>query len=210
MSKVNIHEVLGRGYSSNVFFVESEKNFLVDAGMGISTQIVNQVRKVSEDIHRIILTHRHVDHVGDAKKLSQDLNAPLYASEKEAEALRSGDDRTVMGSNFGRRIPPLEVNKLDEREYSGFKVLKTPGHTEDSICLYHPGEKILLSGDTVFSHGSVGRTDLPTGNSKELQGSVERLSRLDVNSLYPGHMSVVREGAHDHIQRALTGLKFLL
>ncbi|MFP4609351.1 MAG: MBL fold metallo-hydrolase, partial [Candidatus Aenigmatarchaeota archaeon] len=157
----------------------------------------------------IILTHRHVDHVRDAERLSEELKVPLYAAEKEAEALREGDDRTVLGSDFGRKIPPLEVKTLEEKEYSDFKVLHTPGHTEDSISLYHPEEKILLSGDTVFSHGSVGRTDLPTGDMRALQESVGRLAEFEVNSLYPGHMSPVEKGAHEHIKRALNNLRYL-
>ncbi len=207
MSEVTVHSVMGRGYSSNVFLVEAEKDFLVDAGMGISNSIINTVEETSVDLDRIILTHRHVDHVGDAQELSEELRVPLYAPEKEAEALRSGDDQTVLGSNFGRKIPSLDVKTLDEDEYSNFQILHTPGHTEGSICLYHPEDKILLSGDTVFSHGSVGRTDLPTGDMKELTGSVEMLSELKVESLYPGHMSAVEKGGSDHIKKALDHLR---
>ncbi|MEF8874359.1 MAG: MBL fold metallo-hydrolase [Candidatus Thermoplasmatota archaeon] len=207
MSEVAVHTVTGRGYSSNVFLVESEKDFLVDAGMGNSDRIMDLAEEVSVKLDRLILTHRHVDHVGDARELSEGLNVPLYAPEKEAEALRSGDDRTVLGSNFGKKIPPLDVKTLDEDEYSNFRILHTPGHTEGSISLYHPNENILLSGDTVFSHGSVGRTDLPTGDKNELLESVERLSELEVDSLYPGHMSAVEKGGSDHIKRALDHLR---
>ncbi len=207
MSEVEVKKIVGRGHSCNVFMVRSDRNFLVDAGIDSIQRIVKAAEEVSLD--RIILTHRHVDHVADAEELSEKLDAPLYAPPKEAEALRSGDDRTVLGSSFGRKIPPMEVEDLSETEYSGFQVLKTPGHTEGSVSLYHPEQKILFSGDTVFSHGSVGRTDLPTGDREELVNSVNKLSELEVEALYPGHMSPVEKGGGEHIQRALDHLKYM-
>ncbi len=208
MSKIEVYSLVGRGYSSNVFLVKAEDDFLVDAGLNISNEVIDTAEKSGLDVDRIILTHRHADHVGDAEVLSEELEAPLFAPEKEAEALRAGDDRTIMGSNFGKKIPPLEVEDL-EKNYSGFRVIDTPGHTAGSICLYHLDEKILFSGDTVFSQGSVGRTDLPTGDREELKKSVKRLSELDVRSLYPGHMSPVEKEGNDHIERALKHLRFL-
>lgn len=205
--EIEVEKLIGRGPSCNVFLVHSTQNFLVDAGIDTVQRILERIEKVSLD--RIILTHRHVDHVANAKELSETLDVPLYAPEKEAEALRSGDDRTILGSNFGKKLPPLEVNDLTEEEYTGFQILETPGHTEGSISLYEPEKKILFSGDTVFSHGSVGRTDLPTGDREQLMNSVKRLSELDVNSLYPGHMSPVEKGANEHIKRALDHLKYM-
>lgn len=204
---MEVQEIIGRGHSCNVFIVQADENFLVDAGMGVSKRIL----KKAGDLHidRIILTHRHIDHIGDAEELSEKLEAPLYASEKEAEALREGNDPTVLGRSFGKNPPPLDVNTLEKEKYSGFEILSTPGHTEDSICLYHPEEKILVSGDTVFSNGSVGRSDLPTGDKDELVESVEKLSELEIDSLYPGHMSVVEENASEHIERSLKNIKMI-
>ena len=207
MSRIEVEELIGKGYSCNVFLVRSSRNFLIDAGIDSVQRIIEAAEETSID--RIILTHRHVDHVADAEDLSEKLDAPIYAPLEEAEALRSGDDRTVLGSTFGRKLPPMEVNDLTESEYSGFQILKTPGHTEGSISLYHPDNKILFSGDTVFSHGSVGRTDLPTGDREELLGSVKTLSDLDVDSLYPGHMSPVSKGADKHILLAKKHLKYM-
>jgi len=207
MTGLEVRKIVGGGHSCNVFVVQSTQNFLVDAGMDSVERIVRATEDISID--RIILTHRHIDHVADAKELSEELEIPIYAPPSEAEALRSGDDRTVLGSNFGRKLPPLDVEDLVETEYSGFQVLKTPGHTEGGISLYEPDEKVLFSGDTVFSHGSVGRTDLPTGDREELLGSVKKLSKLDVKALYPGHMSPVEKDGEKHIQRALDHLKYL-
>lgn len=70
---------------------------------------------------------------------------------------------------------------------STLRVIHTPGHTPGSICLYEAQSKSLFSGDTVFPYGSVGRTDLPGGSSRDLIRSISRLVKLDVSVLYPGH-----------------------
>ena len=188
-----------------MFFVEAEENFLVDAGMGIADRVKKSISEFK--IESIVLTHRHIDHVADAEKLSNEFDAPLYAANKEAKALREGDDRTILSSSFGKSLSPLEIKTLEIDTFSGFEVLLTPGHTEESVCLYHKDEKILFSGDTVFSNGGVGRTDLPTGDRKKLLESIGRLNKLEVDSIYPGHMSIVDKNAGTHIEQSLNNLK---
>jgi hydroxyacylglutathione hydrolase len=67
-------------------------------------------------------------------------------------------------------------------------VLHTPGHTEGSICLYFPAEKILIAGDTLFA-GSIGRTDLPGGSMQKIMESLHGtvLSLPDDTVVVPGH-----------------------
>ncbi len=202
---VRVKSILGRGHSCNVFFVEAEENFLVDVGMGLADRVKKSIGDLKVD--SIVLTHRHIDHVADAEKLSNEFDAPLYAADKEAKALRVGDDKSILSSSFGKSFSPLEIKTLEIDTFSGFEVLLTPGHTEESICLYHEDEKILFSGDTVFANGGAGRTDLPTGNRKKLLESIGKLNKLEVDSMYPGHMSTVDENAGVHIEQSLKNLK---
>lgn len=75
----------------------------------------------------------------------------------------------------------LEVPGFD------YEVLKTPGHTSDSVCFYFSKEKVLFSGDFIFFH-TIGRTDLPTGNDKEMRESLEFIKKYpDDIKVYPGH-----------------------
>lgn len=68
-----------------------------------------------------------------------------------------------------------------------FEVIKTPGHTRDSLSYYFPTEKVLFSGDFLFYH-SIGRTDLATGDDKEMQESLEKIKAYpDEVVVYPGH-----------------------
>ena len=66
-------------------------------------------------------------------------------------------------------------------------VMETPGHSEGSICFI--GDDFIIAGDTVFS-GSVGRTDLYSGNGGKLMQSLKRLAKTEKNyRLYCGHGS---------------------
>ena len=75
-------------------------------------------------------------------------------------------------------------------------VLFTPGHTQGSVCLHFEPLNMVLAGDTLFA-GSIGRTDLPGGNSRQILDSI--MSRLlvlpDETRVIPGHGPATTIGA---------------
>lgn len=79
----------------------------------------------------------------------------------------------------------VNINQLKIPE---FKIISTPGHTPDSICILY--KDILFSGDTIFdkNHNYVGRTDLPESNPEEMQESLEKLKEIKYEILAPGHL----------------------
>lgn len=74
-------------------------------------------------------------------------------------------------------------------KYFNYEVIKTPGHTSDSISIYFKEEKVLFSGDFIFKN-AIGRTDLPTGSDKEMVESLKLISKYPNDIIvYPGHGS---------------------
>jgi glyoxylase-like metal-dependent hydrolase (beta-lactamase superfamily II) len=201
-------------YDSNMFLIASETPILIDTGTGLSPEsCIQSISKFIEvrSIDRIVLTHRHIDHVGGAKPLSEACEAVLYASRDETPSLLSGDQGTTAASMFGKRLEKLDVKAIDYGEdikigQEKLNVIHTPGHTKGSICLYEESTKSLFSGDTVFSHGGVGRWDFPTGNLDQLIESVRKLSKIPVENLYPGHGPIVQSNAYLHIEASLRSL----
>lgn len=109
----------------------------------------------------ILITHHHFDHVGALDELLEYKNVKIY-----------------------------DYN-LDENEYEfnnfKFNIIKTPGHTSDSITFYFKEDNIMFTGDFIFK-GTIGRTDLPTGDMKEMENSIKKIKKYDKDiTLYPGH-----------------------
>lgn len=119
----------------------------------------------------VINTHSHSDHTAGNAELRSMFNAKIVVhklSRTNAEVQVDDGDIIKLGS-----IP--------------VKVIHTPGHTPDGICLLVDNQK-LLTGDTLFV-GECGRTDLPGGNSKQLYNSLFNKIRMlsDDVEVYPGH-----------------------
>jgi glyoxylase-like metal-dependent hydrolase (beta-lactamase superfamily II) len=200
-----IYWLLGQGMDSNVFIIESNgETLLIDSGLGErmsqmfggQAQSMIQLEKAMKvkNIKQVLLTHGHLDHVGGIMSLQSKLNIKtIYASKIESQFLKAGTN-SYISPFMGSECDPIPVSheleegsKIQIGTYS-FQILYTPGHTSGSISLWEPNHKVLVSGDTVFPQGSFGRTDLPTGSSKELIVSLKRLSNLNVKVLLPGHM----------------------
>ena len=93
--------------------------------------------------------------------------------------------------------PETLVSDLEKFTVAGFSVqaIHTPGHTKGSVCYYFPEESLLVSGDTLF-HGSVGRTDLPTGSTAQMMESLKRLLETlpEETDVLPGHEAATTIG----------------
>jgi glyoxylase-like metal-dependent hydrolase (beta-lactamase superfamily II) len=143
-------------------------------------------------LKQIVVTHAHIDHVGGALRLKRATGAPVLLNENDLPLLKMMD---VQAAWLG--VAPPEVAAPDENAQEGLlvgvgnhraEVLHTPGHTQGSICLHFAPEKLLFAGDTLFA-GSIGRTDLPGGDGRQILLSIhERLMPLrDETRVIPGH-----------------------
>ena len=210
-----VHSLYHHPMESNIYLVRSGRNILVDTGLGRSVErVMVQVKDELGigEVHDIVLTHKHVDHTGGARAFREATGARLLMSEVESDIIRRGDARETGADMFGVPQEPVEVETLsegDEVDLGGgasLKVLMTPGHSEGSLCLWHERSGTLLSGDTVFTNGGVGRWDLSGGNLEDLRSSLKRLAELEVKDIYPGHMSYSEGDGKDHIQLGLMSL----
>lgn len=139
----------------------------------------------------IVATHGHIDHVGQVGYLKQKYNIPFCLSGKD-KFLTNNE----LFPSFATAIdakpcpePDIDLDKLEKLSVGGinFELIRTPGHTPGSVCLYNRENKLVIVGDTLFN-GGVGRTDLPGGSSSELENSLKRLMQLpDDTVVYSGH-----------------------
>ena len=147
----------------------SREAVAIDSGWETSP-VVKVAREDGMDVKYVIATHGHFDHVETLAELAGKLGAQTVAHESSELPtdirVRGGDELKIGGT--------------------GVKVIHTPGHTRDSICLFDG--KNVFTGDTLFI-GNCGRTDLPGGSTSELFHSLHSvlmgLPRETV--VYPGH-----------------------
>jgi hydroxyacylglutathione hydrolase len=170
---------------------ESRDAIVIDPGDDIE-QVMAVVRKHNLTVKQIAVTHAHIDHVGGAMKLKELTGAPILLNQNDSALLKM---LPVQATWIGVK-PPGKVT-IDEPLRDADKILvgsheatviHTPGHTQGSVCLYFPAEKTLIAGDTLFA-GSIGRTDLPGGDYKQIITSLhDRVLALpDETLVVPGH-----------------------
>lgn len=140
----------------------------------------------------IFITHCHADHIGGINELKRQKGGKILVSRDDFEGLYNQEISLAYYINMEN--PELEADsRIDDQDliHVGeleFKVITTPGHTKGSVSLYSEKERLLFSGDTIFS-GTWGRTDLPTGSFEEIMNSItNKLMVLpDETIIYPGH-----------------------
>lgn len=180
---------------TNCYFLMNQgtKELLIVDPADEPVQIVNMVKNMEGKPVAILLTHGHYDHMMAAEEIRKQYGIPVYACQAEDELLR--DPMKNLTGYEGQSIS-LKADELvrdgQQLVLAGFsvEVLHTPGHTAGSCCYYFKEEDILISGDTLF-YGSVGRTDLPTGNMRQIVDSLHRLlDKLpEETQVLPGHGS---------------------
>lgn len=196
MNSNNIVFIPGYNMDSNCYLIE---DMLVDTGTGFNEEyLISQIERHGvnrKDISLVVNTHCHFDHIG-GNYLFED--AEIAVHELDAISMKNRDDLgTSMNAFENEANSRVDIELKDGDEIRGFKIIHTPGHTAGGICLWDGVN--LISGDTVFSHGGVGRFDIG-GNLDDLRQSVFKLTQLDVINLLPGHGPVVEGNGKEHIK----------
>ena len=164
---------------------------VVDPGDNIP-EILSRLQKHGLGLRQIVITHAHIDHVGGAVLLKRATGAPVFLNQKDLGLLSAME---MQAGWIG--VPTPEVAPPDASAEDGLtvglaalpgEVIHTPGHTPGSICLLFQKQNLLLAGDTLFA-GSIGRTDLPGGDGRQILRSLRnRLLILpDTTRVFPGH-----------------------
>jgi hydroxyacylglutathione hydrolase len=169
----------------------SREAIVIDPGDDIS-EIEGVLARHGLRCKAIIITHAHIDHIGGAQKLKASTGAPVYMNAADQDLY---DHLDVQAAWLGIATPGKTEIDVPARDGDtvvlageAFHVLHTPGHTQGSLCLWIPTQGKLVAGDTLFRE-SVGRTDLPGGDGRQIRTSIrEKLFALpDSTVVYPGH-----------------------
>lgn len=160
-------------HGDNFSYIVADENtkeaVVVDSSYN-ADEIIKSIKNGKLHLKYIINTHGHSDHTAGNIELQSIFGAKIVAHKQS----KIHPDLSVDEGDT------LDVDKIS------LKIIYTPGHTADSICLLVNNQK-LLTGDTLFV-GECGRTDFPGGNTKSMYESLNRLKKLnDHIEVYPGH-----------------------
>lgn len=185
-----------------IYSTKTNECIIIDPGNDATT-LFDIIQRKKLKVKALLHTHAHFDHIGSSQYLKKTFKAPIYLHQYD-EFLY--DSLLEQGLIFGIQLEaPGQVDSyledgltigLSDPDFNDpglevfLQVLHTPGHTPGSCCFYsdHFDRPLLFSGDTMFRH-SIGRTDLPGGDSDLIINSIKnRLYTLpDETYVIPGH-----------------------
>ncbi|MHB8507524.1 MAG: MBL fold metallo-hydrolase [Candidatus Dormibacteria bacterium] len=162
------------GAGTNTYIVgEGSAVIVVDPGPLLHDHlaaVVSAARGAGE-VQAVVVTHHHPDHLEAGLETATRLGVPL-ALKPHPESPEPG-----LELSDGERLPCG----------SGFvRVMETPGHASDHVCLYLPESASVLCGDMVATEGFI-VIDPPDGDMGDYLRSLEKLSQLEPSLLLPGH-----------------------
>ena len=187
-------------YATNCWVLATSENaecIVIDPGMpDVSLELADLLNKHRLKPVATLLTHGHLDHTFSVVPICDGYGIPAYIHSEDRHLLL--DPAAAVSPEFGATLAsmsfsePAEVKELksgEEFELVGLKIkaIHSPGHTRGSL-MFLIDDQTLLSGDVLFA-GSIGRTDLPTGSSSDMQKTLTKkvLTLNDEIRVLPGH-----------------------
>jgi glyoxylase-like metal-dependent hydrolase (beta-lactamase superfamily II) len=170
---------------------ETNKGAFVDPG-GDLPRLKAAAQQAGVEIEKILITHGHIDHCGQAAILAEELGVKIEGPH-EADRFwiaRLEDD----GRTYGIQGKVFESDRwLEDGDQVTvgnltLDVRHCPGHTPGHVVFHHAPSRLAIVGDVLFQ-GSIGRTDFPMGNHADLIGAITtRLWPMgDDTAFVPGH-----------------------
>ena len=171
--------------------------WVVDPGFG-GEAILRVMREKGLTAGVVVLTHAHFDHISGVTDFLAAHPVPVYL---HADDIPYAFSPLNAMPPYPRTPRPatLATDKRDGDTLScgglSARIIHTPGHTPGSWCLHFEDERLLVAGDTLFA-GSIGRTDFPGGNGKDMKASLKKLRMLpDGTEVLCGHGDATTIGA---------------
>jgi len=189
---LTITKIVVGAFDTNCYVVRTKAldALIIDPGAdaGAISKIISHCRLT---VRAYLITHGHMDHISALEELWTQVKAPIAMHGSDAKWAFGESNQIPPYFSVPRRPGNLERilkggEKWNENDFR-YEVIATPGHSPGGVCFYFPEENILFSGDTLFQD-SVGRTDLPGGDMKQLTNSLQILAALPPQTkVYPGH-----------------------
>lgn len=205
-----IDDVIGNVY----LLINGDKLVLIDTGFpGNEGKIRKYIEKLGFNLNAvstIILTHYHIDHTGNAKKLKEETGAQIAIHQDDTDFVTQKKTPPRPKSLLSRAIgivkaAPVEPDIVlrDGDKICGLQVIHTPGHTPGSIALFDAERKVMFVGDTVFYGDDQveGPEEKHTLDMALAYESIGRIASFDFDVMLSGHREPLTVDASKKIKR---------
>lgn len=185
--------------SANMVLIKDMLPILIDTGFGSDAEetvhLIKDAGVLPEELHLIVNTHYHSDHVGGNFHLQNNYGVKIAAHKWDAHLINACNHEACSAEWLDQPVEPYHVDlKLSDNDeiHTGsrtFQVLHTPGHTLGHISLYEPEEEIFICGD-LFHRNDIGWLNIFREGVSSIQRSLEsvdRVSKLRIKQAYSGH-----------------------
>jgi len=218
-----IHQV--DGVKANCYVVEGPELMLVDTGLPgnagkILDYVKNTLSREPADVKTIVLTHHHMDHIGNLRELKRITNAKVAAHRDDVDYIAGRrtplDPRNVslkfrimrlfMKPGYAETDVVLKENDI----VGGYTVVHVPGHTPGSICLMSPDRKVLFVGDTLrYQNGKMeGPPPQFTLDLVEAIRSIGKIAGLKFDTMLSGHGDPLKPNASDVVREFVRSVRY--
>jgi hydroxyacylglutathione hydrolase len=177
----------------------TKRAVVIDPG-GDLPDIERAIAQAHVSVDKIWLTHGHIDHVGGAAELKAKLGVPIEGPHRSDQYLLDHvvDSARMFGIDGVANVAPDRwLNEGDQVEIGDltFDILHCPGHSPGSVAFINAAQRLAIVGDVLFA-GSIGRTDLPGGDHRQLLKSIgdKLLPLSDDVTVLSGHGPVTTIG----------------
>lgn len=204
--KHSIFQFAGKKPSCHSYLIKgTRKNLLIDTGlpqaMDYLLDCLQEVGLSARDIHLVVLTHEHMDHIGGVPLFSD--TAVVAAHALAANKIALQDEFVMLNRAFLADRPNafdvdwcLEGEATIELGNYSLRILHTPGHSSGCICLHEPDHGLLFTGDTVTAGGGMAGI-FGSGNISDYIKTLNKLRSLRIKEFYPGHGWISQDAEGD-------------
>lgn len=182
---------LGQLQANCYFLIKKDKCLIIDPA-DEANFILEKISQLKLKPVGLIATHGHFDHIMAAGEIQLSINIPFLIDLNDLFLVDRLAETAIHFLGYNPHIiKPKKVKNLPEGEFKidifKFKIIKTPGHTPGSSCLYFKDQEIIFTGDTLFRDG-IGRYDFSYSSLANLKKSLLTLTKLYPQAIvYPGH-----------------------
>jgi len=206
---------------SNSYIIELEKSsILIDCGFDRkATQIIKKLKEINKPLNYILITHSHIDHILGLYEVYKNFPyAKIVAHVNSAEYLAGKKFKLPKGLqkiffeilipflNYKGFRPHIAIFEDEEIEVENLKIklIHTPGHTEDHLCIL--ADKRLFIGDLLENLN--GKLSFPpkefNDSEEEMIKSIDKLLNFEFEEIYFGHGNPILQNAKEHLENFLS------